>query len=275
MKIKKIFNNNVVLIKNNQNEEQIGMGCGIAFKKKVGEYIDIKKLEKVFVLKEKDLTKKFEILLEHISSDIINLCFDIIEYGKNILDENLNEYIYISLTDHIDNVIKLFDQGIKTNNILIWEIKKFYKKEYKIGLKALEFIKEELGKELQEEEAANIALHFINAQNNYENIKNTNEMTKKIKNIVNIIKYTYSMELDENSLNYERFITHLRYFFRRIKKKDEKETLLEDDFIFNQVKNKYKEAYNCMLKIEKYLDIELKNDEKLYLTLHIKRVTND
>lgn len=275
MKIKKIFNNNVVLIKNNQNEEQIGMGCGIAFKKKVGEYIDIKKLEKVFVLKEKDLTKKFEILLEHISSDIINLCFDIIEYGKNILDENLNEYIYISLTDHIDNVIKLFDQGIKTNNILIWEIKKFYKKEYKIGLKALEFIKEELGKELQEEEAANIALHFINAQNNYENIKNTNEMTKKIKNIVNIIKYTYSMELDENSLNYERFITHLRYFFRRIKKKDEKETLLEDDFIFNQVKNKYKEAYNCMLKIEKYLDIELKNDEKLYLTLHIKRVTSD
>ncbi|WP_434579329.1 PRD domain-containing protein [Thermoanaerobacterium thermosaccharolyticum] len=46
-----------------------------------------------------------------------------------------------------------------------------------------------------------------------------------------------------------------------------------DDYLFKKVKTKYKKAYDCMLKIEKYLETELSNEEKLYLTLHIQRVT--
>ena len=45
-------------------------------------------------------------------------------------------------------------------------------------------------------------------------------MTKKIQDILNIVKYTYDIELDEHSLNYERFITHLRFFFKRLNNKD-------------------------------------------------------
>lgn len=47
----------------------------------------------------------------------------------------------------------------------------------------------------------------------------------------------------------------------------------EEDFLFKQVKTKYKNAYECMLKIEKYLEMDLSAEEKLYLTIHIQRVT--
>lgn len=271
--IKKIFNNNSVLALDSENQEIVLLGCGIAFKKKVNDEIPKDKVEKTFILKQKDASEKFKLLLEDIPAQHVSLCYDIIEYAKNMLNVELNDYIYVTLTDHISYVIKAYEKGISKANILIWEIKKFYPKEFDIGLKALEFIEEELGYKLNEDEAGNIALHLINAQINEKSnkIEDIYNITKKINDILNIVKYTYNIELDEKTLNYERFITHLRFFFKRLEKKEKIES--DDNFLLEQVKNKYKDAYNCMLKIEKYLGGNLSNEEQLYLVLHIQRVT--
>lgn len=275
MKIDKIFNNNAVIVKEDNGRDSVIIGCGLAFRKKVGDEVDESLIEKTFILKEKDTLEKFKMILEHIPTEQISLCYDIVEYAKNMLNCELNDYIYVTLTDHISYTLKLFDEGIERPNILIWEIKKFYPKEYNIGLKALEFIESELGKKINEEEAGNIALHLITAQINGKSDKTdiAYSMTKKIQDILNIVKYTYDIELDEHSLNYERFITHLRFFFKRLNNKTQYKNENED-FLLQQVKEKYKDAYKCMLKIEKYLNIELSYEEQLYLTLHIKRIVN-
>lgn len=275
MKIDKIFNNNAVIVKEDNGRESVIIGCGLAFRKKVGDKVDESLIEKTFILKEKDTLEKFKMILEHIPTEQISLCYDIVEYAKNMLNCELNDYIYVTLTDHISYTLKLFDEGIERPNILIWEIKKFYPKEYNIGLKALEFIESELGKKVNEEEAGNIALHLITAQINGKSDKTdiAYSMTKKIQDILNIVKYTYDIELDEQSLNYERFITHLRFFFKRLSNKTQYRNENEE-FLLQQVKEKYKDAYKCMLKIEKYLNIELSHEEQLYLTLHIKRIVN-
>lgn len=275
MKIDKIFNNNAVMVKEDNGRDSVIIGCGLAFRKKVGDEVDKSLIEKTFILKEKDTLEKFKMILEHIPTEQISLCYDIVEYAKNMLNCELNDYIYVTLTDHISYTLKLFDEGIERPNILIWEIKKFYPKEYNIGLKALEFIESELGKKINEEEAGNIALHLITAQINGKSDKTdiAYSMTKKIQDILNIVKYTYDIELDEQSLNYERFITHLRFFFKRLNNKTQYRNENED-FLLQQVKEKYKDAYKCMLKIEKYLNIELSYEEQLYLTLHIKRIVN-
>lgn len=273
MIIKKIFNNNAILARDSDKHEFVVMGCGIAFKKNVGEKVDENLIEKTFILKQKDASEKFKLLLEDIPTEHVSLCYDIIEYAKNILGVELNDYIYVTLTDHVSYALKLFDEGFNRPNPLIWEIKKFYPKEFSIGLKALELIEDELEKELSEDEAGNIALHLINAQANNMNsdVKDIANQTKKIQDILNIVKYTYNIPLDEKSLNYERFVTHLRFFFQRLNKKQEVET--EDDFLLKQVKVKYKKAYECMLKVQKYLEINLSDEEQLYLTIHIQRVT--
>ena len=273
MIIKKIFNNNAILAKDSDKHEFVVMGCGIAFKKNVGDKVDEKLIEKTFILKQKDASEKFKLLLEDIPTEHVSLCYDIIEYAKNILGVELNDYIYVTLTDHISYALKLFDEGLNRPNALIWEIKKFYPKEFEIGLKALEFIESETDKKLPEDEACNIALHLINAQvnNSGNKVEDIANQTKMIQDILNIVKYTYNITLDEKSLNYERFVTHLRFFFQRLNKKEEIEA--EDDFLLKQVKVKYKKAYDCMLKIEKYLETELSDEEQLYLTIHIQRVT--
>lgn len=274
MIIRKIFNNNAILVQDCNKNEFVVMGKGIAFKKNIGEKVDKNLIEKTFVLKEQGASEKFKLLLEDASPEYISLCYDIIEYAKNMLNTKLNDYIYVTLTDHISNALKMLDEGFSMQNPLIWEIKKFYPNEFKVGLKVLEFIEDELGKKLQEDEAANIALHLINAQvNNSDNkLEDITNQTKMIQDILNIVKYTYNIVLDEKSLSYERFVTHLRFFFQRLNKK-EKVQADDDDFLLKQVRSKYKDAYNCMLKIEKYLEQELSDEEKLYLTIHIQRVT--
>jgi len=273
MVIKQIFNNNVILAKDSSKNEIVAMGCGIAFRKKVGDAININMIEKTFILKQKETSEKFKLLLEDIPAEHVSLCYDIIEYAKNILNVDLNDYIYVTLTDHISYALKLNKDGIYRSNVLLWEIKKFYPKEYKIGLKALELIEDETHQRLPEDEAGSIALHLVNAQINkaLNTREDASKLTEMVQDILNIVKYTYNIPLDENSLNYERFITHLRFFFKRLNKKEVVES--EDDFLLEQVKSKYRQAYECMLSIEKYLGIELTDSEKLYLTLHIQRVT--
>ncbi|MFW2491307.1 BglG family transcription antiterminator LicT [Clostridium chromiireducens] len=274
MIIKKIFNNNAILAKDSKKQEIVIMGRGVGFKKSVGDEVDENLIEKTFILKQKDASEKFKLLLEDIPTEHVSLCYDIIEYAKNILSVELNDYIYVTLTDHISYALKLFEEGLNRPNALIWEIKKFYPKEFEIGLKALEFIEDETNKRLPEDEAGNIALHLINAQtNNSSNkVEDIAHQTKMIQDILNIIKYTYNIALNEKSLNYERFVTHLRFFFQRLNK-NEKMEKEEDDFLLKQVRTKYKKAYECMLKIQKYLEKELSDEEQLYLTIHIQRVT--
>jgi beta-glucoside operon transcriptional antiterminator len=275
MIIKKIFNNNAVVAKDSSNREIVVMGCGIAFKKKIGEYLDNDKIEKTFILKEKQASERFKLLLEDVPLEQVSLCYDIIEYAKNILDAKLNDYIYVTLTDHISNALKLQEDGLNRSNALIWEVKKFYPKEFSVGIKAIEFIESELGVRLPEDEAGNIALHLINAQvnKNYSDVEDISNQTKMIKDILNIVKYSFSVAIDERSLSYERFVTHLRFFFKRLNK-NEKVELENDDFLLNQVKSKYKEAYDCMLNIGNYLKKNLSSEEQLYLTLHIQRLTH-
>lgn len=278
MIIKKIFNNNSILALNSDKREVVVMGRGIGFRKNVGDELDSEKVEKTFILKEKDASEKFKMILEDVPKEIIYVSYDIIEYAKNILNVEISENIYITLTDHISNTIRLYKEGFNVTNAIIWEIKKFYPKEFEIGLKSLNFIEEELEIKLPEDEAANIALHLINSQVNssYKKVEDVAKQTKMIQDILNIVRYTYNIELDEKSLSYERFVTHLRFFFQRLNKKNnqEKENDSKDDFLLKQVKEKYKEAYDCMLKIEKYLEKELDDEEQLYLTVHIQRITN-
>ena len=41
-------------------------------------------------------------------------------------------------------------------------------------------------------------------------------MTKIVKEILNIIRYFYSVDFNTNEMNYERLLTHLKFFAKRL-----------------------------------------------------------
>lgn len=84
------------------------------------------------------------------------------------------------------------------------------------------------------------------------------------------------IEFSENSLQYDRFVTHLKYFVQRILNGSDYQS--EDDEIYRLVKEKYPKSYICSEKIQKLIEKKynytISNEEKGYLILHIERVAN-
>lgn len=220
MKIKKILNNNVALVDNEEMKEVIVWGKGLVFNKKIGEEIDSVKIEKIFPISDSAIFFKFQDVLEdiplmyfEISNRIIKICNEKYKFsGSDIL--------LISLSDHIYSTVKRYEEGISLTNPLIWDIKRYYPNEYQIGMQALEIVHETLNVSLPEDEAGYIAMHIINTQidSGIETSSNNKGYRKTIiiQEILNIIRYFFKIELDENSANYYRFVSHLKYFTQKV-----------------------------------------------------------
>ena len=274
MVIEKILNNNAVVSLSDERSEIIVMGKGIAFGKKRGDLIDDDRIEKVFTLKNGDLTNKLKQLIEEIPIEYMAVSEDIIKFAKLQLGKSLNDTIYISLTDHIHYAVERFKKGLIIKNGLLWEIKNLYKEEFQIGLEALKTIEQAFGVGLPEDEAAFIALHIVNAELN-EDIGNIMAMTEIVQEILKIVKYHFLIEFEEESLNYYRFITHLKFFAQRLVNKEFYEDDRQDD-LFQIVKTRYTDSYGCALKIKEFINKKYRyiitQDEMMYLTIHIERV---
>ena len=278
MQIHKILNNNVVVVLDEQDKEQVVMGKGLAFKKKCGDEIDPAQIDKVFTMSNPDTNNKFQELVANIPLEYMLLVEDIITYAKTHIGKKINDSIYISLADHIFMSVKRFQEGIVVKNALLWDIKRFYKDEFYIGQKAVEMIAQRTNIILPEDEAGFIALHFVNAQmeENPDKVEDMYTITKVMQEISNIVKYYFNMEYDEDSVYYYRFVTHLKFFAQRLVTRKTYQEESEDDLL-DIIKMKYKNAYECVKVIKKFLveqyDYLLSDEEMLYLTIHIARVT--
>jgi len=151
-------------------------------------------------------------LLASIPLEHIQVANEIIGFAKVSLGKKLSENIYLTLTDHINYAIERHEMGMETKNALLWEIKRFYNHEFLIGKEALQIINHKLGIQLPEDEAGFIALHLVNAELDMNQVSQVSEMAQIIQHILSIVKYYFKVDLDEYSLNNERFVTHLKFF---------------------------------------------------------------
>lgn len=254
--------------------ETVLMGKGIGFAMKPGDTPDESKIDKIFKLDSKGLQNQFVKLVDDIPVNQLELTRRIIDFAEQDLNTQFDYSIFIGLADHINFAVKRAKENDSLNNALLWEIKKFYKKEFDTALKCLNIIEYYEGIRMSEDEASFIAMHFVNGQQSGEGVRSTVAATNVIQDILNIIKFHYKIDLDEESINYSRFITHIRFFLQRAHQPSDS----EDDYLYEQIKTKYPDTYECVLRVKKYLDnklaIDLSNEEMLYFMLHIRRLTD-
>ncbi|MFC0226759.1 BglG family transcription antiterminator LicT [Serratia aquatilis] len=276
MNIAKILNNNVVITLNDHLEETVVMGRGIGFKKKAGDSVDESLIEKVFTLNSGEMSERYKELLAEIPLACVTTADKIITLARERLPGKLHNIVYITLTDHIHFALQRHAQGMDIKNVLLWDIKKLYPNEFALGLQALAIIAERLETTLPEDEAGFIALHLVNAQLNDE-MHNTLNITRVMQEILNIVKYHFRFDYNEDALSYHRFVTHLKFFAQRLLGKSYVSS--DDDSLYQVVKDKYHESFACAVKINRHIDQhyqhQLTNEEMMFLTIHIERVRSE
>ena len=106
MQITKIVNNNIVISEDKNHKEVVLMGKGLGFQKHKGDEIKTSQIEKTYVMKDHGMTQRFQEMLTDIPIERVKICNKIIQYAKDTLQKNINDNIYISLTDHINFAIE-------------------------------------------------------------------------------------------------------------------------------------------------------------------------
>ncbi|MGT2784983.1 BglG family transcription antiterminator LicT [Streptococcus merionis] len=277
MIIKRILNHNAVIAKNKKDIDILLFGRGIAFGKKVGDRILPSSIEKSFLLKNSDNMNRFTEIFIDVPIELVYVCEKIINLGKITLGNHFDEIIYINLTDHINTSIERNEEGIVVTNPLRWEIARYYKEEFELGRKALSIIKKDLHIELPIDEAAFIALHFVNAnlENTFQESYRITEITMRIEKI---IQDYYSTEFNQDSIDYYRFITHVKLFAHRLVERNDYHD--EDDAdILELMQKKYPREYKCGVHVADFIQVEydylLSSSELVYLIAHIRRLTKN
>lgn len=123
MVIKQIFNNNVVLVRDDiEGKEFILTGSGIGFQKKKGMQVDIEKIEKKFISSDDSIMNRIVSLASEIDPEIFEITNSIVTMIEDFLGENLYEYIYPALADHIAFALKRNKEGIVVRNTILYQI---------------------------------------------------------------------------------------------------------------------------------------------------------
>ncbi|NMC47072.1 MAG: PRD domain-containing protein [Chloroflexi bacterium] len=271
MKVRKVINNNVVSSTDDDHNEVVVMGKGIGFQKREGDLIQDSIIEKIFILNDKNILSKLENLFKDIPEKYLEITDEIIQYAQSQYGLSLREHAYLSLTDHIAIAVERIKSGIKIENVMLSDIKCFYKNEYEIGLKALEIIDREMGVILPDDEAGFIALHVLNASldqinaNNLETIKISHE-------ILNIVNDFYKLSLDKESIHYYRFANHVNYLVKRLFSQSEE--VESDDILYETVRKNFTREFECANLIKRRIyenyGISISKEELGYLIINLR-----
>lgn len=273
MRIEKIINNNIISAIDQQGIELIAMGKGIGFGQKSGDEIDDRKVEKIFRLDHMNNKEYFEELLSSLPLEHIRLSADIIAYARDSLSLNLSQNVYLTLTDHIGFTLKKYREGMVFNNDLYDEVKLFYPLEYSVGRYALELIEDRTGCRLHDDEAASIALHLINGEIDSA-MGTTFVMVKMMREMMEMIERQIPIP-SERPYPKERLIADLKQLANRLVTEEPMHGR-KDDLLYEFVREHYRKECQIIDSVSEYIEKEyqcnMTEEEKMYLTLNIKRM---
>lgn len=277
MKTIKALNNNMVLARDGQGNECICQGKGIGLQKRSGDEIDTSLIERCFVPTSLDESRHFQQLFSEIPEEFWEIAEDVVNYGRERYGIKVSQKILLPLCDHMAGSVERYQKNVQLENPMLWDVKRIYPKEFKIGKYALEVLKKRFGIEMRDDEAAFLAWHFVNAQlTNSPSSIPPDTLTVLASHIIDMIQQSFQITLDEEDWNYQRFLTHLKFFVGRVANR---QTYEDPDNLelYEELKERYPHVHQCVERIADYILIDFHYDvsteERLYLTIHIERVT--
>lgn len=267
--LSKVFNNNIILVKSD-GKEKILFAKGIGFGKRFGDLI-LKEtaVDKIFIIENEENLKNFSKIIDKTDNEFLALCEEIIYDISESLKEDLNESIHIGLIDHLNFAIKRLENGEEIQNPFVVEIETLYPREFDLAEVAAKRVEKFTGVKIPMGEVGFIALHIHSARNNGK-LSNTIKYSYLGNTIVENVEDALDVYIDRRSLDYARFLTHIRFAIERIMTKKPIRNDLSE-IIKCQYKISYKIAEDLAKILQENLDVNVVEDEIAYLAMHVER----
>lgn len=254
----------------NNHREIVVIGKGIGFGELPYELSDLSKIDRTYY----DIDKSLVNLTLEIPDELFGIVSDTVEKFKAEFGKELNPNIVFTLSDHINFGIERAQTKLTWNYSIQSDIEVSHPTEIELAKELLFQVNNRLNVSLPNSEIYGIALHLINAQKDFAENADNEESDVLIRGIIDIVETFFKIELDKKSMNYVRFVTHLNYLFKQ--KKSNNHVSSENIKLYKVMKKDFPNIFECVLKIQEYLnqfsEQDLNDEDRLYLMLHLNRV---
>ena len=282
MQAVKVFNNNAVSVVMPDGREAILVGNGLGFGRRPGDVIDKSRVSKVYYV-QNELQTKFLKMLDNVTPQVMQAAerISLAAEEQGIL---LSSKSTISLVDHISFALERVEKGTFLPNLMLSETRMLYPKEYAVGQRALELVRQFCGiyvvelledrleASISEVESCYIALHLVAGAADGALAYDTVKFVMAVKEI---ICDTYHCTFEEESLETIRLTVHLKFLAARILRHTPwQDAGLESMYTVLLQRDSRNEV--CLQRINAYLrqefDYELDHQEQVYLLIHLTKI---
>ena len=272
MIVVKNINNNVALCLDSKGQEVVVFGKGVGFLKPPSE-VPLSKIQRTFY----DLNHKFLPLLDDIPLDVIDFTSRQVAQIRGKLPYETNANLIMTLADHLAFAMTRAKRGIYTPMPSIYEMEQNYPVEVEIGRQIVSAMEQEFHVKLPKGEVQGVAMHFINASLGSPSsgqLTAEEEYETILERMTQIVEHALQVTIRRDTFNYARFATHVQYLLKRV----QADSPIDSDNLqmYASIRDEYKDVSACVDQIHEYLQrnwsIDLSEEEKLYLIMHINRV---
>ncbi len=272
MIVVKNINNNVALCLDSKGQEVVVFGKGVGFLKPPSE-VPLSKIQRTFY----DLNRKFLPLLDDIPLDVIDFTSRQVAQIRGKLPYETNANLIMTLADHLAFAMTRAKKGIYTPMPSIYEMEQNYPVEIEIGRQIVKAMEQEFHVKLPKGEVQGVAMHFINASLGSPSsgqLTAEEEYETILERMTQIVEHALQITIRRDTFNYARFATHVQYLLKRV----QADSPIDSDNLqmYASIRDEYKDVSACVDQIHEYLQrnwsIDLSEEEKLYLIMHINRV---
>ena len=272
MIVVKNINNNVALCLDSKGQEVVVFGKGVGFLKPPSE-VPLSKIQRTFY----DLNRKFLPLLDDIPLDVIDFTSRQVAQIRGKLPYETNANLIMTLADHLAFAMTRAKKGIYTPMPSIYEMEQNYPVEVEIGRQIVKAMEQAFHVKLPKGEVQGVAMHFINASLGSPSsgqLTAEEEYETILERMTQIVEHALQITIRRDTFNYARFATHVQYLLKRV----QADSPIDSDNLqmYASIRDEYKDVSACVDQIHEYLQrnwsIDLSEEEKLYLIMHINRV---
>lgn len=275
MKVIRKINNNVVMCEDDDGKQLIALGLGLGFCE-IGEELDLSRIQRTFY----DANPEGWTFLDELNQEMLSFASQATDIVSAWLPYQLSPNFAFILADHIAFAIKRSKEGLHVRMPLSYDVEQQYPEEYRIGKFICNRLAKLYGVKLPDNEVTGIALCFANnalaTGGSYVTPEEPRgiEFDDLLERSCCIAEETTGVSIDRSAFNFSRFATHLQYLYNRIVEG----VSLEPDGVdlYPAMREQCPDVAEAVDRIaglfRDHLDVELTNEERFYLMLHVNRM---
>ncbi|RWZ50830.1 PRD domain-containing protein [Labedella phragmitis] len=271
--VHKVLNNNVLITMDPLGREQVLMGRGLAFQARPGDPVDLTKVEKSYTLDVDVNRTHIHEVLAAAPYEVIAAVNGAVDHAERSLGRDLGRHLPIAIIDHVQFLLERLRTGVDLPSASMPEVRVLYPDEFRAATEMSEHLADALALELPTDESVFLTMHVLNATRDEPN-GTAALLFRRVQHVVKTVERSTGVSLDVESLDYARFILHVKFLLQRLVS----ESMLRsaDTSFYDFARVKYPRAAACADEVKAYVlaatGSVLTDEELLYLIVHVERL---